>query len=35
MLTADLRYDMGLGKVDKTNPDLRNKGFGIVIGYMF
>jgi len=35
MVTADLRYDMGLGKVDKTNPDLQNKGFGIVIGYMF
>ncbi|HOW08496.1 MAG TPA: porin family protein [Bacteroidales bacterium] len=34
-VTADLRYDMGLSKVDKENPDLRNKGFGIVIGYMF
>lgn len=34
-VTADLRYDMGLCKVDKENPDLRNKGFGIVIGYIF
>ena len=34
-VTADLRYDMGLSKVDKENPDLRNKGIGIVIGYMF
>jgi len=34
-ITAELRYDMGLSKVDKENPDLRNKGFGIVLGYMF
>ncbi|NSW94544.1 MAG: PorT family protein [Bacteroidales bacterium] len=34
-VTADLRYDMGLSKVDKENPELRNKGFGVVIGYMF
>lgn len=34
-VTADLRYDMGLSEVDKENPDLRNKGIGIVIGYMF
>lgn len=34
-VNADLRYDMGLSRVDKENPDLRNKGVGIVIGYMF
>lgn len=34
-VSADLRYEMGLSKVDSENPDLRNKGFGIIIGYMF
>lgn len=32
---AELRYQMGLSKVDKQNPDLRNKGMGITIGYRF
>jgi hypothetical protein len=34
-IVADLRYQMGLNKVDKGNPDLRNKGAGIVLGYRF
>jgi hypothetical protein len=34
-IVAELRYEMGLSKVDKTNPDLRNKGCGITIGYRF
>ncbi len=34
-LIFDLRYQMGLSKVDKEDPDLRNKGAGIVIGYRF
>lgn len=34
-LIFDIRYQMGLSKVDKDNPDLRNKGAGIVIGYRF
>jgi hypothetical protein len=34
-LVFDLRYQMGLSKIDKEDPDLRNKGAGIVIGYRF
>ena len=34
-IIAELRYEMGLSKVDKQDPDLRNKGMGITIGYQF
>lgn len=34
-IVADLRYEMGLGKVDKEDSDLRNKSFGLVLGYRF
>lgn len=34
-LVFDLRYQMGLSKIDKKETDLRNKGAGIVIGYRF
>jgi hypothetical protein len=34
-ILAELRYEMGLAKVDKLDPDLRNKGMGITIGYRF
>jgi hypothetical protein len=34
-ILAELRYEMGLSKVDKQNPDLRNKGMGLTIGYRF
>lgn len=32
---AELRYQMGLKSIDKNDPDLRNKGMGIIIGYSF
>ena len=32
---AELRYQMGLNEVDKQDPDLRNKGMGLTIGYRF
>jgi opacity protein-like surface antigen len=32
---AELRYQMGLSEVDNHDPDLRNKGMGITIGYRF
>jgi hypothetical protein len=34
-ILAELRYEMGLSKVDKQDPDLRNKGMGLTIGYRF
>ncbi len=34
-ILAELRYEMGLSKVDKQDADLRNKGMGITIGYQF
>jgi hypothetical protein len=34
-ILAELRYEMGLAKVDKLDPDLRNKGMGLTIGYRF
>ncbi len=34
-ITAELRYEMGISKIDKQEPDLRNKGIGITIGYRF
>lgn len=34
-IIAELRYQMGLSKVDKQDPDLRNKGMGLTIGYRF
>ena len=34
-ITAELRYGMGLSKIDKQDPDLRNKSMGITIGYSF
>jgi hypothetical protein len=34
-ILAELRYEMGLKKVDKQDPDLRNKGMGLTIGYRF
>jgi hypothetical protein len=32
---TELRYEMGLAKIDKQDPDLRNKSIGITIGYRF
>jgi hypothetical protein len=34
-ISAELRYEMGLAKIDKNDPDLRNKGIGLTIGYSF
>jgi len=34
-IIAELRYQMGLSEVDKNEPDLRNKGMGITLGYRF
>jgi hypothetical protein len=34
-LTAELRYEMGCNKIDKLDPDIRNKVFGLTIGYCF
>jgi hypothetical protein len=34
-VSAELRYEMGLAKIDKQDPDLRNKGIGLTIGYSF
>jgi hypothetical protein len=34
-IVAELRYEMGLIKIDKQNTDLRNKGMGLTIGYRF
>lgn len=34
-LIAELRYQMGLSRVDKLDTDLRNKGMGITLGYRF
>jgi hypothetical protein len=34
-IVAELRYQMGLNKIDKEDTDLRNKGMGITIGYRF
>jgi hypothetical protein len=34
-ISAELRYEMGLAKIDKQNQDIRNKGFGLTIGYSF
>jgi len=34
-ISAELRYEMGLAKVDKQDPDIRNKGIGLTIGYSF
>jgi hypothetical protein len=32
---AELRYQMGLNQIDKLDPDLRNKGMGLTLGYRF
>jgi hypothetical protein len=32
---TELRYEMGLSKIDKQDPDLRNKSIGITVGYRF
>jgi hypothetical protein len=34
-IIAELRYQMGLSEIDKQDPDLRNKGMGLTIGYRF
>jgi hypothetical protein len=34
-IISELRYEMGLSKIDKQDPDLRNKGFGLTVGYRF
>jgi len=34
-ISAELRYEMGISKIDKNDPDLRNKGLGLTIGYRF
>jgi hypothetical protein len=34
-IIAELRYQLGLVKVDKLDTDLRNKGMGITLGYRF
>jgi hypothetical protein len=34
-ISAELRYEMGLSKIDKQDPDLRNKGIGLTLGYSF
>jgi hypothetical protein len=34
-IQAELRYEMGLKKVDSQDSDLRNKGMGITLGYQF
>ena len=34
-IIGELRYQMGLKKIDKVDTDLRNKGMGITIGYRF
>lgn len=34
-IVTELRYEMGLGKIDKNNSDLRNKVIGLSIGYRF
>jgi hypothetical protein len=34
-ISAELRYEMGLSKVDKQDTDIRNKGFGLTVGYSF
>jgi len=34
-IIAELRYQMGLSKVDKEDTDLRNKGMGLTLGYRF
>jgi hypothetical protein len=32
---GELRYEMGMARTDKADPDLRNKGIGITAGYRF
>jgi hypothetical protein len=34
-LSVELRYEMGLAKIDSQDPDLRNKGIGLTLGYSF
>ncbi|MBK9391409.1 MAG: PorT family protein [Bacteroidetes bacterium] len=34
-IIAELRYQMGLKSINKQDPDLRNKGMGITVGYSF
>ena len=34
-IVSELRYEMGLGKIDKINSDLRNKVVGLTVGYQF
>lgn len=34
-IVGELRYQMGLTRVDRTDPDLRNKGMGLTLGYRF
>jgi hypothetical protein len=34
-IIGEIRYQMGLNRVDKLDTDLRNKGIGITIGYRF
>lgn len=32
---SELRYDMGLGKIDNDNNDLRNKAISLCVGFSF
>jgi hypothetical protein len=34
-ICAELRYEMGLARIDKQDPDIRNKGIGLTLGYNF
>jgi hypothetical protein len=34
-LVAELRYQLGLNRIDNQDKDLRNKGMGITLGYRF
>lgn len=34
-ILAELRYQMGLTRIDKQDTDLRNKGMGLTLGYRF
>jgi hypothetical protein len=34
-ILAELRYEMGLTRIDATDTDLRNKGIGLTIGFSF
>lgn len=34
-LTAEIRYEMGMRSIVSDKPDLRNKGLGFTLGYIF